>query len=79
MSLTKPTILIVHGGYFLPQAWTPFISTLKSADFNALCPRLPTCGDTRPPTATLADDVKVVQDVATELVQAGKQVIVLAQ
>lgn len=79
MCPTKPTILIVHGGYFLPPAWTPFISTLKSAGFDALCPRLPTCGDTRPPTATLADDVKAVRDTATELVQAGKRVIVLAQ
>lgn len=79
MCPTKPTILIVHGGYFLPSAWTPFLSTLKTAGLDAVCPHLPTCGDIRPPTATLADDVKVVQDVATELVQAGKQVIVLAQ
>lgn len=79
MRLTKPTILIVYGGYFLPQAWAPFISTLESASFNALCPRLPTCGDTRPPRATLAEDVKAVRDIATELIQAGKQLIVLAQ
>ena len=79
MGPNKPIVLIVHGGYFLPSAWTPFISALKDIGLDAVCPRLPTCGDTRPPTATLADDVKAVRDVATEFVQAGKQVIVLAQ
>ena len=72
MSLPKSTILIVHGGYFLPQAWTPFIFTLKGVGLNALCPRRPTCDDTRPTHSTLTDDVKIIRDTTTELVQAEK-------
>ncbi|QKX56701.1 uncharacterized protein TRUGW13939_03807 [Talaromyces rugulosus] len=77
--MTKATaVLIVHGGYFLPAAWTPFTNALSHAGFTVRCPRLPTCGDTRPPTARLEDDVHAVQQAALELRDQGHSILVLA-
>ena len=79
-SLSKPAILIIHGGYFLPAAWSDFQSSLRSAGFESVCPRLPTCGDeARPPTKTIDDDVQAIREAAEDLVAAGKKIIVLAQ
>ena len=79
MALSKQAAaLIVTGAYFLPEAWTSFINDLSAARFVARCPRLPTCGDVRPPKATLQDDVTAVRNAAVELVDAGHPIIVLA-
>jgi pimeloyl-ACP methyl ester carboxylesterase len=79
MPTTKPTaILIVHGGYFLPPAWEPFMEDLTKAGFTVRCPRLPTCGDERPPKALLEQDVAAVREAATELINARHTVSVLA-
>ena len=74
----KAAVLIVTGAYFLPDAWKHFRDDLTEAGFVSSCPRLPTCGDVRPPKATVEDDVKAVRDAATELVKAGHPIIVLA-
>ncbi|KAH8588348.1 Alpha/beta hydrolase fold-1 [Bisporella sp. PMI_857] len=74
----KPAILIVHGGYFLPPAWDAFKTTLSSLGFAVSVPRLPTCGDARPPTALLSHDVAAVRTAAQELLSANHKIIVLA-
>ncbi|GAD97684.1 hypothetical protein MGYG_00728 [Paecilomyces variotii No. 5] len=75
----KPSaILIVHGGYFLPTSWANFIKDLTQAGFTVRCPRLPTCGDERPPKALLEDDVAAVRKEAFELVDLGHTILVLA-
>lgn len=79
MEASNPTILVVHGGYFLPPAWSPFLSSLRAAGFESECPRLPTCADDRPPTKTIHDDVQAIRAAATQLASAGKKIIVLAQ
>ncbi|OOF90467.1 hypothetical protein ASPCADRAFT_135149 [Aspergillus carbonarius ITEM 5010] len=62
MTHQKPTaILIVHGAYFLPPAWDDFSARLTGAGFAVSCPRLPSCKDERPPTATLTEDVMAVR------------------
>jgi len=74
----KTAVLIVHGAYFLPESWTPFMVSLTNAGFLTKCPRLPTCGDSRPPTATFPEDVAAVRNAAIELAHAGHPIIVLA-
>ncbi|KAJ5615365.1 hypothetical protein N7537_000479 [Penicillium hordei] len=79
MALQTPTaILIIHGGYFLPAAWDAFNDQLTKAGLVVRCPRLPTCGDESPPTATLKEDVIVVRSAAKGLIDAGHNIIVLA-
>ena len=71
-------VLIVHGAYFLPSAWEAFRQGLTQAGFIVRCPRLPTCGDGRPPTALLEQDVMAVRTAAQELINSGHIIIVLA-
>ncbi|KAJ5802187.1 uncharacterized protein N7503_004637 [Penicillium pulvis] len=71
-------VLIVHGAYFIPSAWEDFCHRLTQAGFIVRCPRLPTCGDTRPPTALLEQDVMAVRAAAQELINSGHKVVVLA-
>lgn len=79
MASVKPTaILIVHGGYFLPPAWDALANRLRKAGFVVQCPRLPSCGDGRPPTAVREHDVAVVRKEAQELIDAGHSILVLA-
>lgn len=86
--ITKPVILIIHGAWFTPEIWQPFIQMLAEAGFEAHCPRLPTCGDKENPTGTFADcrparatfddDVKVVRKKAIEIAATECPIIVLA-
>ncbi|KAJ5684115.1 uncharacterized protein N7477_000460 [Penicillium maclennaniae] len=71
-------LLIIHGSYFLPRAWDTFSTQLTQSGLTVCCPRLPSCGDKRPPTATLKDDVTAVRKAAKDLVDTGHVVIVLA-
>lgn len=87
-TITKPAILIIHGAYFTPELWQPFIRNLSEAGFEAHCPRLPTCGDKdnltgtfadcRPARATFDDDVIAVRKKAIELAAAERSIIVFA-
>ena len=74
----KPAILIVHGGFTLPDSWVECMDALAQAGFTTRCPRLPTCGDVRPPKATLQDDIDAVRDTALELAEARHSIIALA-
>lgn len=76
---TKPTaVLIIHGGYFLPGPWDSFSDQLRKAGFVVQVPRLPSCGDERPPTAVREHDVAVIRKTAQELIEAGHFILVLA-
>ncbi|KAL9077213.1 MAG: hypothetical protein Q9161_000479 [Pseudevernia consocians] len=77
-STHKPAVLLVHGGFHLPETYAPFLDKLSNAGFAVRCPHLPTNGDTRPPKATFQDDVTAVRGVASDLASTGHQVIILA-
>ena len=79
MPTQKPTaILIVHGAFFLPSSWQPLINDFTNSQYTVRCPRLPSCGDERPPKATRNDDVAAVRTAAKELIDAGHNILVLA-
>ncbi|KAJ5609157.1 hypothetical protein N7528_009724 [Penicillium herquei] len=71
-------ILIIHGAYFLPAAYESFSNRLTEAGLAVRCPRLPSCGDTIPPTALLEHDINAVQEAAKELIATNRKIIVLA-
>lgn len=71
-------ILIVHGAYFLPGAYEPFCNRLRAAGLTVRCPRLPSCGDSQPPTALLQDDLAAVRTAASELISTNHKILVLA-
>lgn len=79
MASHKPTaVLIIHGAYFLPTAWDGFGDQLRRAGFIVKCPRLPSCGDKRPPAATTDDDIIAVRDAVDELIDTDHSILVLA-
>jgi pimeloyl-ACP methyl ester carboxylesterase len=80
MTSSPNAILIIHGAYFQPSAWEPFITRLADKDFTVECPPLPSCGSSpsQHPTGTLQDDVDVVRTAAQKLIDAGYKITVLA-
>lgn len=77
-TIASPAVLVVHGAYCTPSLLESFLQDVAAAGFVVRCPRLPTCGDVRPPVAGLSEDIRVVQATATELKAAGHPIIVLA-
>ena len=42
MSAAKPTIVLVHGGWHVPESYEKLITALEKAGYEVHCPRLPT-------------------------------------
>lgn len=40
--MSKPTVVLVHGGYHTPDIYAPFITSLQNANYEVHCPQLPT-------------------------------------
>lgn len=74
---TKPVILLVCGGWHVPEHYKPLIVELESLGFTVDCPRLPTNSGNIPPTAGLKDDAKLVRDTAIEHLKNGHNVFPL--
>ncbi|KAL8820298.1 MAG: hypothetical protein Q9191_007544 [Dirinaria sp. TL-2023a] len=72
-----PSIVLVHGAWHTPFAYEKFISALDEVGFEVHCPLLPTSNGSRPPQASLADDVAAVRTIVQSLVEASKQVLVI--
>ncbi|KAF2651162.1 alpha/beta-hydrolase [Lophiostoma macrostomum CBS 122681] len=77
MSNSHPTIVLVHGAWHTPANYQTFIDALQKVGFPVYCPQLPSCNNTSPPPASLAEDVAVVRAVLQERVAAGEQVILI--
>ncbi|ROW10958.1 hypothetical protein VMCG_00853 [Cytospora schulzeri] len=75
---TKPTILIVHGGWQTPEGYEKLISALESAGYEVHVPRLPSANLVRPPNADLSTDTALIRSYAESLIRAGRTVAVIA-
>ncbi|KAI1402194.1 Alpha/beta hydrolase fold-1 [Hypoxylon fuscum] len=74
---TKPTLLIVHGGWHVPESYVKLTSALRNAGFEVHIPRHISMNQSRPPNADLATDSDLIRSYATSLVEAGRTVAVL--
>jgi pimeloyl-ACP methyl ester carboxylesterase len=77
MSQSKPTILIIHGAWHHPAYFHTLINALQGDGYDVSCPRLPTCNNAVPPNMTFEDDVKLIRNTATQLVDEGIEVVAL--
>lgn len=79
MTREKPTILLVHGAWHHPAYYKPLIDALKSRNFEAHCPRLPSCtanGEMETsPASSFPEDVALIRSTVADLVGSGKEVI----
>ena len=76
-SETKPTVLIVPGGWHVPIHYDPLTKVLSSHGFPCVALMLPTVGAS-PPGKDLYDDIAYISSQLEELVEkGGKEVIVI--
>lgn len=76
-STDKPTILLVHGAWHVPESYQKLTNALRAAGFEVHAPRNPSMNQSRPPNADLYTDSDQVRSYATSLVEAGRTVAVL--
>ncbi|KAJ5156759.1 hypothetical protein N7492_009562 [Penicillium capsulatum] len=72
-----PVVVLVHGAWSTPFGYQTYIDALRRQGFQVHCPRLPTCSDESPPTASLADDIACIEEVVRGLVEAGDRVLMI--
>ncbi|KAI0834694.1 Alpha/beta hydrolase fold-1 [Hypoxylon sp. FL0890] len=73
----KPTIIILHGGWHVPESYAKLIDALKPQGYEVHAPRLPSTNGTRPPNADLFTDSLLVRSYVESLVRAGRTVVTL--
>lgn len=74
-SETKPTVLIIPGGWHVPLHYDPLTKILSSHGFPAVTLLLPTAGQ---PDKDLYDDIAYISSQLDDLVEeGGKEVIVI--
>lgn len=76
-SNAKPTILIVHGAWHVPESYAKLTAALESSDYEVHIPRLPSVKDVRPPTGDLNSDTNVIRSYAETLIHDGRHVVAL--
>ena len=76
-SNTKPAIVLVHGAWHVPEHYTSFIQHLHQAGFDVLCPRLPTCDETKRLTSNMFSDAQVVRSQIISLIHNSREIIML--
>lgn len=76
MTSEKPVILVVHGAFHRPIHYNRVLESLREKGFTAVAPTLPTTGIV--PDFDYEDDVKVINQALGPLLDAGKQVIIVA-
>ncbi|KAI0529991.1 alpha/beta-hydrolase [Xylaria digitata] len=74
---TKPTLVIVHGGWHVPESYNKLVNALEAEGYEVHIPRLPSCDDVRPPNADLESDTSLVRSYVENLVWAGRNVVAL--
>ncbi|ETS79844.1 hypothetical protein PFICI_07373 [Pestalotiopsis fici W106-1] len=80
MSHSKPAILFIifkHGAYHPPSCYSRLTEKLETAGFELVTPRLASLGEGKV-GITLDDDVAVVKTAAKALIDAGKEVVLVA-
>ncbi|PVH91943.1 alpha/beta-hydrolase [Periconia macrospinosa] len=76
-NLKPPTIVIVSGGWHVPESYSKLVDALKSAGYNVLAPRLPSMNESRPPTANLETDTSFVRSFVQDLITTGHNIVAL--
>lgn len=72
----KPTFVLVCGAWHLPPYWDPLITSLTDACYDSVAVT-PRSVNAKSPVTDLQPDVDAVKQVITDLVNKGKDVIVV--
>ncbi|RYP56308.1 hypothetical protein DL769_009939 [Monosporascus sp. CRB-8-3] len=77
MASSKPTLVLIHGGWHVPNSYSKLTSALKHAGYEVHVPRLPSMNEARPPNADLSTDTDLVHSYVESLVDAGRTVVAI--
>ncbi|KAI1478092.1 alpha/beta-hydrolase [Daldinia eschscholtzii] len=77
MVISKPTLVIIHGAWHVPQSYSKLTKALKNAGYEVHVPRLPSANGARPPNADLSTDSDLVRSYVESLVDAGRTVVAI--
>ena len=76
---TKPTVVIVPGGWHRPSAYSLLVTHLETAGFPTVAVRLPSLNSPNPKDATCARDTESVRERLISLIESdGRDVVVIA-
>jgi len=75
--MSKPTIVMVPGGWHKASIYSPVATLLESHGYTAICLDLPSVG-ADPPHTTFDGDVSAIRDCLTSLVSSGKDVVLVS-
>jgi pimeloyl-ACP methyl ester carboxylesterase len=77
MPSTKPTLVLIHGGWGTPTSYTALTQALESAGHKVHVPTLPSMSGARPPTAGLKEDTAHVRAYIANLLSTGESIAVI--
>jgi pimeloyl-ACP methyl ester carboxylesterase len=77
MSALKPTLIIIHGAWHIPESYEKLVVSLEKAGYEVHCPRLPSTNQTRPPNADLYTDSDLIRNYVSSLIRAGRTVVAI--
>lgn len=77
MSMSPPTVVLVHGTWHTPAHYKAFTTALEATGLEVYCPLLPTCNGSRPPDSSFCDDVATIRSLVMSLVQSGKRILLI--
>ncbi|KAF2713005.1 alpha/beta-hydrolase [Pleomassaria siparia CBS 279.74] len=77
MASPKPTIVIVSGGWHVPDSYSKLTNALNSAGYEVFVPQLPSMNGARPPNANLETDTDAIRSFVENLVNKGHNVAAL--
>ncbi len=79
ISSSKPTLVIVPGGWHPPSAYRRFATHLEDAGYPTLTAPYPSCNSTTPKTATCGEDARSLRQQLLPLIDSeGKDVVLLS-
>ncbi|KAI1178459.1 Alpha/beta hydrolase fold-1 [Nemania sp. FL0916] len=73
----KPMIIIIHGGWHVPEHYRKLARALEAQGYEVHVPRLPSTNGARPPNADLFTDSLFIRSYVEGLVRTGRAVVAL--
>ena len=74
---SKPAIVLVHGGWHVPQHYEVLLSRLSHQGFEVHYPILATCDEAIILTASMYDDAQIIRTHVIDLTDRGHEIILL--
>ncbi|KAL9619434.1 MAG: hypothetical protein Q9160_005945 [Pyrenula sp. 1 TL-2023] len=76
-SIARPTIVLVHGSWHVPQHYDELVQKLQHAGFDVYCPLPPICDETKRLKSNMCSDVTLVRDLVKSLIANSQQMVML--